>query len=378
MRAKAYNAMVEEVNKAGGILGRQVEVLYYRFDAASSEPIDQQAQAACAHWTQDNKVFAILWSDANGVLRECAARAGAILPLWDTPMAALPEDFETYPNFVEISGLDIVRAGQVTVVGLHREGYFKGAKLGVIMWDGPDYKAAFERGFVPALRDKGIELATEPAYASIPQSAQDLAATSADINNAVLRFQSQGITHVMILDGPAGLCGGACLGTLFMRRAEQQSYRPRYGFNSNNVARSGQAQGLYPVEQLPRSVAVEWADWDRTYDAGWKLNRAREACYEIMRKHGVPLTNVNEELVARAACEQLWFMIAAINEIGGATLNWRTFISGVNRIGGSFQSPSAYAVNLSSSQHDGVSAARNQKFVSSCTCYKWIDDPYRI
>jgi hypothetical protein len=376
---KAYNAIIEEVNKAGGILGRDLEPLYYRFEGASSQTIDQQAQAACAHWTQDNRVFAVLWSDANGVLQECAKEAGAIVPLPDPFFHALPEEFERYPNFYEISGLDIVRAGRVTVAGLDRQGYFsKTPKLGVVVWDEPKYAAALERGFIPALKKSGVGLATEPARVTPPQTFQDLGATSADINSAVLRFQSEGITHVMLLDGPAGLCGGACLGTLFMRRAEQQTYRPRYGFNTNNIAKEGLNQGLYPQEQLAGSVAVEWGDWDETYDTGWRVNRARETCFDLMRKHSVPLENINQRLVARTACEQLWFMIAVVDKMQGATLNASNFTAGVEAIGSSFQSPQTYFVHLSASQHDGVAAVRNMEFAQSCDCFRWVSDPHRI
>jgi hypothetical protein len=374
-----YNAMIQEVNKAGGIQGREVEPLYYRFEGASSQTIDQQSQAACAHWTEDNEVFAFFWSDANGVLQECAKKEGAIVPLPDPFFSALPEDFQRYPNLYEVSGLDVVRAGEVTVAGLDRQRYFsKDPKLGIVLWDDPKYVAALERGFVPALKSAGIELATEPAQITPPQTLQDLGATSADINSAVLRFQSQGITHVMLLDGPAGLCGGGCMGTLFMRRAEQQGFRPRYGFNTNNIPKDGLAQGLYPAEQLSGSVAVEWADWDETYDAGWHLNRARETCFDLMRKHGVPLENINQRLLARTACEQLWFMLATVQKMGNATLNAANFTAGVNTIGSSFQDPSAYAITLSAKHHDGVAAARNMKFDDSCGCYKWTTDPYQV
>src|SRR5687768_15375857 len=50
---KAYNAMIEEVNKAGGLGGREVVPINHEFNGSSSETIAQQAQAACARFTQD-------------------------------------------------------------------------------------------------------------------------------------------------------------------------------------------------------------------------------------------------------------------------------------------------------------------------------------
>lgn len=372
---KPYNAVIKEINDAGGIRGRKIKPLYYRIDAASAQTIDQQAQAACAHWTQDNKVFAIF--AGTDVLRECAKRAGAIQPI--SGGASLPQDFETYLRYVEISGLNLIRIGPVTVTGLHRQGYFEpGAKLGIMLWDEPNYRASLDSGYLPALRKRGVELATEPAYVTAPQQFQDLGATSADVNSAVLRFQTQGITHVMILDGPAGLCAGACLGTLFLRRAEQQDYYPRYGFNANNQAAGAMESGLYPPSQLSRSVSVEWNDADEAADEGWRINKARERCFALMRRHGVPMENTNQQGFARFACEQLWFIQAVDGLLAETTLTPDTFMSGVNALGSSFRSPSAYAVHLSATQHDGIAAARNMRFVDSCECYEWTSDPYPV
>lgn len=373
---KPYNAMIEEINKAGGIAGRQVEAIYKETSATSSETADQQDQAACSRWTQDDHVFAIV--GASDIIRQCAEEAGAVTL---SPVSvSVPSDFQKYPHYVEISGMNLYRVGDVTVKGLDREGYFgSGAKLGVVLWDEPNYRAALENGYMPALREAGVRLATGPAYISSPQTADDLAAASADVNNAVLRFQSQGITHVLLLDGSTPLCRGACLGTLFLRRAESQAYRPRYGFNPGNAAAAAQEAGLYPTEQLPRSIAVEWTDADEAADEGWRLNKARERCYAIMRKHDVPVGNANEQADARTACQTLWFLQMVIDvKMPGNVINADAFIAGVNALGWGFVSPTAYAVHFSPTQHDGIAAARNMKFVTSCDCYRYVTDPYRV
>ena len=36
----------------GGLEGRKVAPIYFGYDANSQEPIDQQAQSACAKWTR--------------------------------------------------------------------------------------------------------------------------------------------------------------------------------------------------------------------------------------------------------------------------------------------------------------------------------------
>lgn len=371
---KPYNAMAEWVNARGGLMGRKIEMLYYEFKA--EQDINQQAQAACSHWTEDNEIFFFLGADGNGILRECAHENGGVMPL--PGGSSLPSDFSKYPNYFEISGLNFYRAGNVTVKGLNNEGYYKDAKLGIVLWDDPDYKAALQNVYLPELKKIGVSLHTEPAYISPPQQLQDLAASSADVNAAVLRFQSEGVTHVMILGGPTGVCAQGCIEILWFRRAEQQNYRPRYGLNANNIAIAGRDAGLYPEEQLDRMVSVEWSDDSDFYDQGWKTNQAREKCYAIMRAKDVPMRNVNEQAFARFACEQFWFLLASLPHLSGRALNAPAFTAAANQLGWSFQSPQAYAIFINANQHDGTAAARNLMFGGSCDCFKWLSKPYRV
>ena len=377
---KAYDAMIEEVNKAGGLGGREVVPIYHKYDADSSETIAQQAQAACARFTQDNKVYAILaFDNGAGVIQECVERAGAVQPVHYNG-GSLPEDFRKYPHYVEITGMNALRVGPVTVTGLKREGYFdKGFKLGIVTWDDAGYKKSVDEGYIPALAKQGIELSTEPAYISPPQTYDDLAAMSADINNAILRFQSQGITHVIIAAGPSGLCGFACMETVWFRRAESQNYRPRYGLNDNNLPTGAYDQGLYPAEQLRDAVAVGWADLNKASDEGTRVNQARESCFDLMRKKGVPMGNVNQENDARQACDELRFLQLIVNvKLDGVPRVNDQFIAAVNTLGTSFPSTAAYGTHFSAAQHDGIAAARNLKFLASCDCWRYTTDPYRV
>src|SRR5205823_2389195 len=109
-------------------------------------------------WTQDHKVFAIL-AGSNAIVEQCAKNAGAV-ELTSGFSASVPETYREFPNYLEISGLNLVRMGPVTVDGLIRQGYFgKGSRVGIVTWDTPVYREAIEKGFVPALRRRGLSLA---------------------------------------------------------------------------------------------------------------------------------------------------------------------------------------------------------------------------
>jgi hypothetical protein len=373
-----YRVVIDDINRHGGIAGRKVVPVFASIDATSSTPVDQQEQADCATWTQDHKVFAIL-SGGRDIYEQCAAKAGAA-EIWSSVVggASVPETFRQYPHYVELIGMNLVRMGSVTVDGLAKQGYFgKGAKIGMLTWDEPPYREGLAKGYVPALRRHGLALATAPVYLTPPQTVQDLGATSAQVNNAVLKFSSLGIDHVMMLDGSAGLCGVGCMGTLFMRRAQSQQYYPQYGLNDSNGPVAGQQAGFYPNDELRRSMSVGWTDLDKSYDQGWHVNAVRERCYALMRKHGVDLSNVNAELVALEACDELWFFRTVTDRLGNTPLTVDNLIAAINTLGSSFASTGAYGTYLSPAQHDGAAAVRNLRFVDSCTCYRYTSPPYR-
>src|SRR5213078_4705671 len=52
--------LVQDINNHGGLAGRRLIPEFFAYDAQSAQPYDAQDQAACAHFTQDVKVFAVI------------------------------------------------------------------------------------------------------------------------------------------------------------------------------------------------------------------------------------------------------------------------------------------------------------------------------
>ena len=119
--------MIDWVNSHGGVAGRKLSPIYYGFDASGTgPPSDQQDQAACAKYTQDNKVFAMIVQGS--IFDECAKREGAV----DLNQDGTPSIYKKYPDRIDIESLNMVRAWKVTVDGAAQLGYFNaGAKIGV-------------------------------------------------------------------------------------------------------------------------------------------------------------------------------------------------------------------------------------------------------
>lgn len=370
-----YNALLDDINKAGGIAGRKVVPVYAELDVTSSRTIDQQAQSMCAKWTQDNKVFAMLAGAQGGVIQECNERAGTVNIL--SGGDSVPETFRRYPHYIEVAGMNLVRQGSVTVKGLKAGGFFDaGAQLGIVTWDAGNYKQTLEQGYVPQLRSIGVTMATQPAYIHVPQSFSDLGGMNQDVNSAVLRFSSQGITHVIIVDGAAGVCAGACLGYEFLNQAKSQSYTPRYGFNEYNYAAGSAEDGLYPKSQLVNSVAVVWGNDE---DAGQPYsNKQQVRCADTMDRHGIQLNGNIAEGTAYIICEQVWFFQFVVNRMKGMVLNADNFIRTVNGVGSDYAPTTTYLSFLSATQHDGAAAVRNQRYDAGDGVYVYTSAPYRV
>jgi hypothetical protein len=370
-----YDAVVGEINKSGGLLGRKIVPVYYGIDATSSTPIDQQYQQACAYFTKDHRVFTI-FGGRDEIMLTCADKQGA-LDLYSGFGSSVPGTFRAHRAYVEISAINLVRSMTVTVEGLSTQNYF-GAKpkIGVVSWDYPNFHEAVDKGLRPALAAHHLALAAPPQYVTPPQTVQELSGTSAGLSSAVLKFSTEGIDHVMLLDGPAGLCGVGCITALFMRAAQSQNYHPRYGLNDNNAPVTLYASGLLPAEQLKNSLAVGWSDLEKSQDAGWHVNAARERCFALMRKKGADLSSANAQLSAASACDELWFLTGAVNRNGGS-LSVGRVMSWADGIGGAFASTQVYGTYFSAIQHDGVGSVRNFRFDDGCNCFKYTSTPYR-
>jgi hypothetical protein len=370
-----YNALLDDVNHHGGILGRQLKAVYFELKATSSQPIDDQWQAACAQWTQDHKVFALYSQDAVGW--RCAEKAGAVAIGGGSATGPL---YQQYPHLVDPDGIRLERTGAITVNGLADQGYFTGwnlttrratsgkATVGLLTWDDPNYRYTVAHGYAPALRARGFT--AETAYIKVPESFSQLSDSAAAISSAVFRFRSHGIDHVLISDGPAGVFAGTGLTVLFLNNAESQHYYPRYGFNAFNSP----GWVALPADQERGMLAVGWDDNEPADDTGWHSNASRDRCFAIMRAHHVTVSDQLSMNNAAIACDFVWLVRAAATST--AALNSTGFVRSVTALGTSFAPAWTYANRFGPDQRDGVSAVRNSHFDDGCRCMRFTSPAY--
>jgi len=356
------NTVINYANAHGGFAGRKLQALYYDYNLTTDT--NTQDQSACAYWTQDNKVFALPGSE---ILNACAQKAGALI-LGDG--GATQATYQQYPNLIDADGTALDRMGNVEVNGLYKAGYFTG-KLGLVTWDDPEYRATIQNGYLPALSAHHIT-PTQIVYIMVPQQLGAVGDMSAAVSNAVTKFKSLGIDHVMIQDGPAGVWGGDGLTLEWMDQAKSQDYYPRYGANPlNNPGTS-----INPSDEQNKELAVDDADYDGSYDQGWHANQARTLCYQIEAKAGYPVSssNPNDEAAASSSCDAVFFLQKVLNAVPEVSVS--AFMQAAANLGTSFATAQIYGTKFIPGRRDGGDEFRTEEYFSSCSCLQYQGAPY--
>jgi ABC-type branched-subunit amino acid transport system substrate-binding protein len=374
----AWEALVKDINERGGIAGHKVDPVYHSVDLVSSKTTDQRANEACAAWTEDKQVFAALVHQIETEsMIACIEEGGAATVSGQTVRAYYDERvFTRYPHFLVPFGIDLNTQATAMIENLVKQKYFgSGAKIGLVTFDHPSFKYATEKSLIPALSRRGLEL-SDTAALHFPTTYSEYSQLSSEASNAALRFKTNGITHVVILDL------GQNAAYFFMQAAERQAYRPRYGLTSQS-ANSGLASQLGPADaraQLQGARSIGWVpivDTVPADDPHAEGYPPRKRCTDLMRKHGVEMTSRNAEGQALNLCGQLWFTEAAL-EITGNAISLDSLLAGVDRLGSSFAPTNVFLTRMSKTIHDGSGAVASMSFIDECACFRYTSRPYSI
>ena len=364
-----YQAALDDVNARGGVLGRKLVPVFHE-GSANDASLDAAEQEACETFTTDNKV--LIMGGRGNVALECAKKAGVMV----LGAGSTGPTYERYPNLFAPANIRLERLYGATVRAMVRAGWHKPdatwptGRVGLITWEDNQYQYAMQNGYLKALAAAGLK-ETDVRYVAVPQSANSIADASAAISSAVLAFRQQGIDHVFIGDGPAGVFLNAGLTLLFLQNAKSQGYYPRYAFNSNNDPNLS----AHPKDQLVGMLAITSSNADPASDAGIAPNSVRERCLTLMRKKGLPVGDGQTRGYALDACGIAFFAEAVLERAtSGTTLP--QVIAAAESLGTSYRAPSSYGNRLSREQHDGAALFRALRFDESCSCIVYTSTPF--
>lgn len=362
------SAIIADINSRGGLAGRKIQPVFAVTNPNNDKAV--QEQASCEAWTADNSVFAAVspLQPTTRTLIPCLAKknvpmiGGGVLP-YDA------KDFQSFPShFYSPYGYSLSRLMGPYVKRLHAQGYFgDDPTIGVLMYEQPVFSRALP-SLTSELGELGYEVAVT-ATATYPESTSGLGATSNQIAAAVLKFRSEGVSHVLFLEGGGGMPLG------FMVNAENQNYRPRYGLYSY----SGPAallQTAAPPAQLRRSLGVGWVpllDVDASRDSA--PTPARQRCRKVMAKANQDMSNRLTEATALAYCDNLYFLEQTVNAGGLDVTAVRRTVDG---LGTRFASGITFGTSFSAQQHDGATSVRDLAYQDSCSCFAYTSPPRQV
>jgi hypothetical protein len=350
-------AVVDDLNARGGLLGHKVVLRKYDVTTSSSP------QETCTYFTQDQRVFAVVDSvnTAAPVLDSTVASClnDKRIPLLTGAPLVSQVAYDKYPYLVAPGHAASERNMTGLVSQLVPARFFDGwdgtlgrpgphpVKIGVNSSDTPGDQSRV-KALLTALHKHGYDDVDVVKYST------DLSSLPAATASAVLRFQSEGVTHVF----------GASV--LFYQSAQSQGYHPRYAVDdsANTVqlmaknAPKTQLHGALGAGYLPMSE-------DDTYSS---RNPAARRCLGLMTKAGLDISNRFAVTYMLAICDRFWTLERAL--AAGGTLSPAGFLAGLGRLPQATDSAGTYSITLNGQRRDGAYRLQSFEYVDSCSCFR--------
>lgn len=359
-------ALVDEINRTGGFGGRKVVLEAYSISATTSDA-EQAFNAACEHFVQDVKVFAVITAgpESFGVCLE----KGGVLHVGSDLTAATDASTALQPHGLRPAGITMEDSARLLVDGLDQQGYFRDSVVGVITFDSKPHMEAVKKVMLPALERVGHK-AADTFYVQSPKGVSDYGSMSSSISSAVLRFRTNGVTHVIIFDQQGRIT------TFFTPAAESQEYRPRYGFTSQAGFQVGLNGGGVSPEQAEGAAGIGWlpafdVPIDRT-----KLSPGAKRCDEFFSRKGMPAAGENAMLIQQFQCQDAWLLDTVMDRLT-ADVTREAFI-GVAETAGPLLSAAGLGMGFDARNHDGVTAVRNVGWNAACGCFRYVGGDRRV
>ena len=355
------NIVLDDLNAHGGVAGRKVQLVWHARPIQSAETYDQLDQEACADFTQDHKVFAAVGSSGGSTFDTCMMKAGAAV-LAGGYSTSVDSTAQRAPYFLEGNALSWSRQMRTLITSVHQQGFFTpGYKLGVLSYDTPNGHEVVDKAITPTLQRFGLK-ASDTAYLPPNKSFADNGPAVSQLQNIVLKFQAEHITHVLMLAVDGGLP------LIFSRIADGQHYRPKYAVTSQWGLSA--VAGDYAAGQLDGAMGISWfPDQDfRPEDDPTVHNPLRQKCLKLYRSKGMTQDNAADLDAQLSICWLFWYFRDAVNAAGGV-LTRDALLRGSIALG-RHPGVNTDVLRITAAHHDGVAAVRPVKYVSSCTCFQ--------
>jgi ABC-type branched-subunit amino acid transport system substrate-binding protein len=351
----AVKAATDWVNKHGGIAGRKVQVVEYRVSVNNETTAtgrQNEDQAACAKFTQDNHVFAMSGDNmTEDNYLECAKQNNvpAIFSSIGNDAPSNSRLSSMRNNWYATTGFVADRRERAMAKFLLQRGFLKkGDSFALVIEDKSGIKEAVQKEMKPALAAAGLTPAAEVVYTDGLQQ---------NWSTAILQFQQHvpPVTKVVFSATTQDMFAPYA----FMRAAESQQYRPKYALGSDE--HPNQLNLGTSANQLANVFAMGWMPWSDVGDST-DLTPATRDCGQAMMAEGISASPPNY-----ASCEFLFFLRDAFKR--APEVSPMGLAAGVAKLGGAYRPVFAKRTLYTSGRHDGAEQVREVRYgvdPSSC------------
>ena len=363
-----FDAMVKYLNKHGGLGGRLIKPVEFKY-TSGGDPHAEDA-AACADFTQDHHVYLVVGGISSGAGDLPACLIKHQVPLIGANLGGDARYFAQNHQFIYEPGQANFTLGLTTLVNdLWSKNFFTGGvKVGVVQYEGPTYDNAVNDGLVAALAQHGIKLVDRVKVTSNT----DNSIIARDSANAVLQFNTEGINRVFFM------APGGAVATYFMNAASTQHYHPHYGIWS---ADSPYVLALTAAkDQLVNSMGIGYQpglDVQSTQDPT-ATTPAAKACLKFWDSLGQADNSGLNSPLKRAMCDGFNTMLRAVAFNSHTLTSTVALEAGYNSIGTSYTPAATFLMRITTGGHDEANGYRRLNYLSSCSCFVYTGPTLRL
>jgi len=365
-----FKALVQYYNSHGGLGGRKIVPITYTANA-SDPSYENDAQAACATFTQDHHVAAVIttsgdfWSDNYAACLTHAHVPNLMMSFASTDdagFAASPSMFATSAVSVD-SRVTAMIDEMVQTRHLQR-----GDKLGVIVEDCPFNLRAYTRTLAPLAQRDGLSIDRRDIDCITGYS--DAGKDIAEVQNTVLPYHTANIMKILPLTG-----WETSVVNFFEDQAQGQNYQPTYFVSS--AAQMASQQSNFSANALSRIFGTGWMP--DTDVAVYPPSAATLTCRKILASYGIVAQNRADQYLVDASCDPFRYLDAALTSTGGLA-DPSTLTRALESVGGVI--PSSVTLGgsdgLSPSRHFAPTNADEFSYRPGCSCFGYDHRPIQI
>jgi hypothetical protein len=350
-----WDTYLNGINKAGGVLSRQVVPAYYVYDLLS----DSSMRAACLYFTQDQKVFAVLEAGIfNGPAVLCVTEENAT-PLLSWGGAAFAQSwFGRSKGMLFSVLLSGARSMRTMARDADREGLLANKKVGILV-DGAFGQDETLAALVAELRQMGRDVS------HISNLSSDRGTASSQIPVEVQQMRSSGAQVIFVLTN-------SITSTQFVREADSGAYTPRYLTSDWQVGTSDDADANMP-DSFDGSVGFSPVRWNDG-KVGIPEPAFDTACREEY-EHATGTTLPRDSdgySVALNTCTVFKLFVRAVQ--GLTTAITRPALSQSLQGLGPIQSARLGGGSFGNGKFDAADLIRTTRWSKGCKCWLAIDD----